>query len=60
MFTPKVFASTLMSEFDRNQTLGAGTDRQTEKGADKHVKNDYQIFSNGRNINFEPFEEKIQ
>jgi hypothetical protein len=26
------------------------------EGADKHLKNDYQIFSNGKNINFETFE----
>jgi len=55
---PEGFCKHLMSEFDRNQKLGAGTDRQNGEGADKHRKNDYQIFSNGKNINFESFEGK--
>ncbi len=53
---PEGFCQHLISEFDRNQKLGAGTDRQNGEGADKHRKNDYQIFSNGKNINFESFE----
>jgi len=52
---PKGFCKHLIAEFDRIQTLGAGTDRQNGEGASKHVKNDYQIFSNGKNINFEDF-----
>ena len=55
---PEGFCEHLISEFDRNQTMGAGTDRQNGEGAAKHVKNDYQIFSNGKNINFEPFDGK--
>jgi hypothetical protein len=55
---PEGFCEHLISEFDRNQTLGAGTDRQNSEGASKHIKDDYQIFSNGKNINFEPFENK--
>jgi hypothetical protein len=55
---PDGFCEHLISEFDRNQKLGAGTDRQNGEGADKHRKNDYQIFSNGKNINFEAFEGK--
>lgn len=55
---PDGFCEHLMSEFERNLILGAGTDRQNGEGADKHVKNDYQIFSNGKNINFEPFGDK--
>ena len=55
---PEGFCEHLMAEFDRNQTLGAGTDRQNGEGADKHRKDDYQIFSNGKNINFELFEDK--
>jgi hypothetical protein len=54
---PEGFCEHLIAEFDRHQTLGAGTDRQAGEGSAKHVKNDYQIFSNGRNLNFEPFEE---
>lgn len=53
---PDGFCEHLISEFDRNQNLGAGTDRQNGEGAEKHRKNDYQISSNGKNINFEPFE----
>ena len=55
---PDGFCEHLIAEFDRNQKLGAGTDRQNGEGADKHRKNDYQIFSNGKNINFEAFEGK--
>ena len=55
---PKGFCEHLISEFDRNQSLGVGTDRQNGEGVSKHIKNDYQIFSNGKNINFEPFKEK--
>ena len=52
---PEGFCEHLIAEFDRNQKLGAGNDRQNGEGADKHRKNDYQIFSNGKNINFEAF-----
>ena len=55
---PKGFCEHLIAEFERNRTLGAGTDRQEGEGADKHRKNDYQIFSNGKNINFEFFDGK--
>jgi hypothetical protein len=53
---PDGFCEHLIAEFERNRTLGAGTDRQNGEEADKHLKNDYQIFSNGKNINFETFE----
>ena len=55
---PEKFCAHLIEEFDRNQTLGAGSDRQAGEGANKHIKEDYQIFSNGKNINFEPFDDK--
>jgi len=55
---PEGFCEHLISEFERNLTLGAGTDRQNGEGADKHRKDDYQIFSNGKNINFQLFEDK--
>ena len=32
-----------------------GVDRQKGEGALKHVKNDYQICSNGKNVNFDEF-----
>ena len=53
---PEGFCSHLMAEFDRNQALGAGTDRQIGEGTLKHNKNDYHIFCNGKNLNIEPFE----
>tara|TARA_R110000803_G_scaffold161837_1_gene225461 strand:- start:3087 stop:3683 length:597 start_codon:yes stop_codon:yes gene_type:complete len=55
---PEGFCKHLIAEFDRNQNIGAGTDRQDGEGADKHIKNDYQICANGKNILFEPFEDK--
>jgi len=53
---PEVFCEHLIAEFERNRTLGAGTDRQNGEGAAKHKKDDYQIFCNGKNINFELFD----
>ena len=55
---PEGFCEHLISEFERNRNLGAGSNRQDSEGSDKHIKNDYQICSNGKNINFEPFQEK--
>jgi len=55
---PDDFCEHLIAEFDRNQKLGAGSDRQGSENALKHIKNDYQISSNGKNINFDLFEEK--
>lgn len=52
------FCEHLIAEFDRNQSLGVGVDRQNGEGALKHTKNDYQICSNGKNINFELFGEE--
>jgi hypothetical protein len=52
---PEGFCRHLVEEFERNQTLGVGTDRQNGEGANKHTKNDYQICSNGKNVNFELF-----
>ena len=52
---PEGFCEHLVSEFDRNQELGVGSDRQQSEGTNKHRKNDHQIFCNGRNMNFEPF-----
>jgi hypothetical protein len=52
---PEGFCTHLIAEFDRNQKLGVGLNRQDSEGAPKTFKQDYQIFSNGNNINFEPF-----
>jgi len=53
---PEGFCQHLISEFDRHRSLGAGTNRQNGEGSPKHNKDDYQICSNGRNLNFEPFD----
>lgn len=55
---PDGFCKHLIKEFDRNQQLGAGTNRKNNEGVDKHQKDDYQIFANGNNISFMPFEGK--
>ena len=52
---PEGFCEHLIAEFDRNQNLGAGTNRQQGEGVHKHKKDDYQIGLNGKNFNFEPF-----
>ena len=52
---PEGFCEHLISEFERNLLLGAGNNRKNGEGAEKHKKDDYQIFSNGKNIQFEPF-----
>ncbi len=45
---PDGFCEHLMAEFERNQNLGAGTDRKNGEGADKHRKDDYIIFLMGK------------
>jgi len=53
---PDGFCEHLVAEFERNQNLGVGVNRQNGEGANRHIKDDYQICSNGKNINFESFE----
>lgn len=53
---PKGFCEHLVAEFERARTFGAGSDRQNNEGTHKHFKDDYQIFVNGKTIDFEPFE----
>lgn len=55
---PEGFCEHLISEFERNKNLGAGSDRRLSEGADNHVKNDYHIGCNGKNINFHDFNGK--
>tara|TARA_R110000744_G_scaffold58737_1_gene122568 strand:- start:2476 stop:3072 length:597 start_codon:yes stop_codon:yes gene_type:complete len=52
---PEGFCEHLISEFDRHQSLGAGSDRQNGEGAKKINKNDFQIYSNGKNLSFDDF-----
>lgn len=54
---PKGFCEHLISEFERNERLGVGYSRSDSEGAYKHAKDDYQIFSNGRNLQFNSFDE---
>jgi hypothetical protein len=54
---PDGFCEHLIAEFERNKNLGAGINRQNGEGADKHIKNDYQIGLNAKNINFDNFNE---
>jgi len=55
---PKGFCQHVISEFDRNQSFGAGSDRQQAEGALKHNKDDFHMFSDGFNLSLAPFENK--
>jgi len=55
---PKGFCEHLIAEFDRNQMLGAGTDRLKGEGAAGHEKKDVSVFFNGKNVTFDAFEDK--
>ena len=52
---PEGFCEHLISEFERHKKLGAGSNRQESEKALTHLKNDYQICANAKNILFEPF-----
>lgn len=52
---PDRFCEHLIAEFDRYASQGAGANRQESEGAKRHIKDDHQIFLNGRNLDFEPF-----
>jgi len=54
---PDGFCKHLINEFNKNQEFGIGISR-TDEGSKKHIRNDYQIFANGRNISFSEFEDK--
>ncbi len=54
---PDGFCKHLINEFNKNQESGIGISR-TDEGSKKHIRNDYQIFANGRNISFSEFEDK--
>ena len=51
---PSGFCDHVIKEFNRNQSLGAGTIRDN----DKHDVEDFHIFANGENIEFDLFQEK--
>ena len=48
---PSGFCDHLIKEFNRNQSLGAGSDRLAI-GKDKHEADDFHIFANGQNMDF--------
>lgn len=52
---PDEFCQHLINEFERYAGQGSGTNRQDGEGAARHVKDDHQIFCNGKNLEFEPF-----
>ena len=52
---PEGFCNHLVEEFERHQGLGAGTDRQSSEKVKKHLKDDYQIYCNGKNFDFNTF-----
>lgn len=57
---PEGFCEHLISEFDKAQEQGAGYFRTESEQAKKHRKDDYHIFSHGRNLGFENFQnEKV-
>ena len=55
---PEGFCEHLVKEFERLRNMGAGSDRQKSDGVEKHEKNDYQVFSNAKNFELEPFDGK--
>ena len=52
----------LIEAFEHHQSIGAGGNRQSSSegpcGAHKHIKDDYSIFCNGKNMRFDPFNEQ--
>jgi len=54
---PSGFCDHVIKEFNRNQSLGAGSTRLAE-GKDKHDVDDFHIFANGQILEFKWFEEK--
>lgn len=54
---PDGFCQHLISEFDRLEFAGAGSNRIQSEGAKRHVKNDYQIGMSLKGHNIEPFQD---
>jgi hypothetical protein len=52
---PEGFCQHLIEEFERFSEQGAGSDRLQSEGANRHIKDDYQLFLNGKNFVMEPF-----
>lgn len=52
---PAGYCQHLITEFNRLEEGGIGSNRQNSERANKHVKDDYQISINLRNHSLEPF-----
>lgn len=55
---PLGYCSHMVSEFERMENAGAGSNRQRSERAHRHVKNDYQIMLNIKNHGALDFEGK--
>jgi hypothetical protein len=54
---PEGYCQHLISEFDRLESGGAGSNRQQSEDALRHVKDDHQLFIELRNHSLRPFGE---
>jgi len=55
---PEGYCQHLISEFERLESGGVGSNRQVSENADKHFKDDHQIFIQLKNHPIAPFETK--
>src|SRR6056300_80962 len=55
---PEGFCEHLVAQFDKNQNLGSGGNRQELEGAPKHRKSDFAIFSNHGSLVWDLFDGK--
>ena len=55
---PVGYCEHLIKEFNCLEEGGAGSNRQKSENANRHYKDDYQIFIELRNHNLEMFEDK--
>ena len=55
---PEGYCEHLISEFNRLEDGGVGSNRQKSENAARHVKDDHQIFINLRSHSLLPFDEK--
>jgi hypothetical protein len=55
---PAGYCQHLISEFNRLEQNGAGSNRQNAEGVSRHHKDDHLMFLNLRNHNMVPFNDK--
>ena len=53
---PNNFCKHLIDEFEHHKSNGAGVNRLQFENTTKNMKDDYQIFANGKNMDFTAFE----